>query len=217
MTWSKTAWDAAKPVYDKILQHPFIQGLIDGTLDKEKFIFYIRQDALYLAEYGRVLTGIASKLNKPEHIEAFIHFAGDSMVVEKALHQSFVSEINTGSKTEASPGCLLYTSYLLRQLANSPVEVILAAVLPCFWIYKEVGDYILANQTQGENPYQSWIDTYGGDEFEQSVQTAISICNELAEKCTEEQCGAMTNAYIMCSKMEWMFWDSAWRLEEWTV
>ncbi|NDV77518.1 thiaminase II [Dysgonomonas sp. 511] len=217
MKWSEQAWLAAEPTYRKILEQPFIQGLMDGSLDREKFTFYIQQDALYLAEYGKVLTSIASKLKKPEHIEAFIHFAGDSMAVEKALHETFVSQIARTDKPEMSPSCLLYTSFLQKQSAIAPVEVMAAAVLPCFWIYKEVGDYILTNQTKGENRYQSWIDTYGGDAFEQSVKLAISICDELAGKCTEEQRQAMTEAYVMCSRMEWLFWDSAWRLEEWAV
>lgn len=217
MKWSEQAWNASKPTYNKILKQPFIKGLINGTLDREKFVFYIQQDALYLAEYGKVLTGIASKLSNPGHIEAFIHFAGDSIAVEKALHESFVSKISSVEKPEASPACLLYTSFLLRQLANSPVEVIASAVLPCFWIYREVGNYILENQTKGQNPYQEWINTYGGEEFDASVNLAISICDELAQKCTEEQHQQMTNAYVMCSKMEWMFWDSAWRLEKWAV
>ncbi|MDU1889676.1 MAG: thiaminase II [Dysgonomonas sp.] len=217
MKWSEKAWNAAKPIYDKIIIHPFIQGLIDGTLDREKFIFYIQQDALYLAEYGKLLTGIASKLEKPEHIEAFIHFAGDSMAVEKALHQSFMKDIANNSKQKPAPGCLLYTSYLLKQLANAPIEVITAAVLPCFWIYKEVGDYILQHQIKGNNPYQDWINTYGGIEFEQSVSLAISICDELAEGCTDKQQEAMTEVYVMCSKLEWIFWNSAWQLEKWPV
>jgi len=217
MKWSEEAWNAAEPTYKKILEQPFIQGLINGTLDKEKFIFYIQQDALYLVEYGKVLTGIASRLSKPEHIEDFIHFAGDSMAVEKELHKTFVSKIPFSGKPEPSPACLLYTSFLLRQLANAPVEVILAAVLPCFWIYREVGNYILEHQTKGENPYQDWINTYGGEEFDNSVNLAISICDELAAKCTPEQRQEMTNAYMMCSKMEWIFWDSAWHLEKWPV
>lgn len=217
MKWSENAWNTAKPIYNKILEQPFINGLIDGTLDKEKFSFYIQQDALYLAEYGKVLTGIASKLNKPEHISAFIHFAGESVSVEQALHTTFVSKIGGVVNCGMSPSCLLYTSYLLGKLANAPVEVVVAAVLPCFWIYKEVGDYILANQTKGENIYQSWIDTYGGEEFEKSVKTAISIADDLADNCTPEQREAMTEAYVLCSKMEWLFWDSAWRMEKWVI
>ncbi|MBK5721168.1 thiaminase II [Dysgonomonas sp. Marseille-P4677] len=215
MKWSEEAWNAAKPIYEKILQQPFINGLIDGSLEYDKFIFYIQQDALYLADYGKVLTAIASKLNDPEHISAFLHFAGESMLVEKALHATFLK--GQSKDNNMSPACLLYTSFLLKQLANAPVEVIVAAVLPCFWIYKEVGDYILAHQIKGENPYQTWIDAYGGDDFEKSVNMAISICDQLADKCTEEQRQAMTDAYVMCSKMEWLFWDSAFRLEKWPV
>lgn len=216
MKWSEQAWLSAKPIYDKILELPFILELMNGTLSEDKFIFYIRQDALYLAEYGKILTGIASRLNKPEHIEAFVGFAGESIRVENALHASFVHALKK-EKNEPSPSCLLYTSYLHKQISNARVEVALAAVLPCFRIYKEVGDYILKNQTKEGNRYQSWIDTYGGEEFENSVSTAIAICDEIASKCTEEQQQAMTEAYITYSRFEWMFWESAYRLEAWKI
>jgi len=215
MKWSQNAWEAIKPIYNKILELPFIGELMDGTLPYEKFIFYIQQDALYLAEYGKVLTGVTPKLKKPQHIEAFINFSGDSIAVENALHEQFIKEI--AQRREASPGCLLYTSFLLKQLAVSPAEVICAAVLPCFWIYKEVGDYILEKQTKGDNIYQDWINTYGGEDYARSVAQAITICDELAEACTPEQQKAMTEAFVTCSKMEWIFWDSAYKMEEWPV
>lgn len=216
MKWSEKTWIESKPIYDEILELPFIKELMNGSLSKDKFIFYIQQDALYLADYGRILAAIGARLRKQEHIEAFLHYAGDSVAVEKALHESFLRDQKL-SKTEASPSCLLYTSYLFKQLEDSPIEVALAAVLPCFWIYKEVGDYILENQNKKDNPYQSWIDTYGGEAFEQSVKEAIEICDEFAEQCTEQQQKAMTEAYKMCSKFEWMFWDSAYRMEQWPV
>lgn len=217
MKWSDEAWVSIKPIYEKIKELAFIQELMNGTLDRKKFIFYIQQDALYLADYGKVLTAIASKLTNQKHIEAFIHFAGESVEVEKILHESFVNELDKKQNVKASPSCLLYTSFLMKQIANAPIEVALAAVLPCFWIYKEVGDYILANQTKGENPYQSWINTYGGEDFAKSVEVAIAICNEVAETCTEGHRKAMTEAFVMCSKFEWMFWDSAYKEEKWQI
>ena len=217
MKWSDKAWEAIKPVYKEILMQPFITELMSGTLDRDKFVFYIQQDAVYLSDYGKMLTAIATKLTKTEHIETFIGFAGESIAVENELHKTFFEELSAGEKqTAASPSCLLYTSFLLRQL-NAPIEVMLAAVLPCFWIYKEVGDFILANQNKENNPYQAWIDTYGGGEFAQSVKKAIDICDELAGKCTEKQQDAMTEAFITCSKLEWMFWDSAYNMEEWKI
>lgn len=217
MKWSEQAWLAAKPIYDNILELPFIKELMNGELKKEQFLFYIGQDAIYLSEYGRVLTGIASKLDNPQHIASFVSFANDSISVEQALHESFIHEIKKENNEEVSPTCLLYTSFLHKQLANNPIETALAAILPCFWIYKEVGDYILANQVKENNPYQSWIDTYGGDDFSKSVSIAISICDEVAEQCTESQKKAMTKAFVTCSKLEWMFWDSAYKQEKWMI
>lgn len=216
MKWSEKAWDAINPIYRKTLELPFIQELIAGTLERDKFVFYIQQDSLYLADYGKVLLAIASKLTNPEHIEAFIGFAGESISVENELHKMLFAELKADKKQTASPSCLLYTSYLLRQL-NAPVEVMAAAVLPCFRIYKEVGDYILKHQAKGYNPYQAWIDAYGGDEFTESVKKASGICDELAERSTEEQRNLMTEAFVACSKMEWMFWESAYNMEQWKI
>lgn len=213
--WSQRAWEATGEIYEKILQLPFIKELMCGSLENEKFVFYIQQDALYLAEYGKVLAGISTKLQKPEHIDAFIGFASESIVVERILHKSYVNLIDF--KVEASPSCLLYTSFLTSQLGIAPVETLVAAVLPCFRIYKEVGDYILQHQDKINNPYQSWIDTYGGVEFAESVHKACIICDELAEDSTEKRQAEMLDAYIMCSKMEWKFWESAWNLEKWEV
>jgi len=216
MKWSEKAWEAITPVYNGILSLPFIQELMNGTLDKEKFAFYIHQDALYLLDYGKALTGLATRLTKTEHIEAFIGFAGDCLFVEKMMHDVFRAELDSMTTGKASPSCMLYTSYLYSQF-NAPTEVMAAAVLPCFWIYMEVGKYILANQNKDNNPFQAWIDTYVGEEFEKSVEKAVRICDELAEKCTEEQQDAMTEAFVLCSKFEWMFWDSAYQLEQWRV
>jgi len=216
MKWSEQTWNRIEPVYNEILALPFIQELINGTLAKEKFFFYLQQDAIYLGDYGKVLAGIASKLKDPEQMDAFIHFSGDSVAVEKALHESYLQD-TTVRNVAASPSCLLYTSYLFRQLANEPVEVAVAAVLPCFWIYERVGEYILANQKAGDNPYQAWIDTYGGEDFSRSVALAISIADELAENCTAEQQAVMTEAFFMASRFEWMFWESAYNREQWKI
>lgn len=217
MRWSEKVWEEIHPIYDKILEHPFIEELIDGTLSHEKFSYYIRQDAIYLAEYGKILAGVASKMCRPEFMEAFLFFAADTMTVEKTLHESFLNGMEKANVCDASPSCMLYTSYLHKHLANSSPEVTTAAVLPCFWIYMKVGDYILKYQTKRENPYQNWINTYAGKEYSKAVDIAITICDNLAEKATEKQQELMTDAFVTGSKLEWMFWDSAWKLERWNI
>lgn len=213
--WSEKAWEAAYPVYQKILEQPFIKELAAGTLSKEVFEFYLKQDDLYLAEYGRMLAGLASRMNKSEHAEAFMHFTKETMDVEKGMHDSFLKGLPKAK--EASPSCRLYTSFLLNTLYTKPIEVAVAAVLPCFWVYEQVGNHVLRIQSGDNNPYQEWIDTYGGEEFVQSTRLALSIGDELAEQCTEKQQEAMTEAYVMCTRMEWQFWQSAYELEQWRI
>ena len=112
----------------------------------------------------------------------------------------------------------MYTSYLSRVVCNQSVEEGLAAVLPCFTIYKEIGDYILKNQTNKEdNPYQDWINTYGGEDFATSVNHAIDITNMYAEDANDKTLLRMNTAFRKASQLEWMFWDSAYNKEQWKI
>ena len=216
MKWTDQAWKAVQPIFHHTCQHPFIQELMAGTLAKEKFLFYIEQDGIYLASYGKLLTGLATRLENPAHRRAFISFAGDNMDQERELHQTFIQTIDPN--VQATPTCLLYTTTLLHHLAVSPVEVALAAVMPCFVVYMQVGKYIYENQPkEGNNPYQAWIDTYADGEHVQSVIDALQVCNEVAQKCTPEQQQAMLDAYITSARIEHLFWDSAYQLEQWKV
>lgn len=214
-TWSQQAWEAALPVYRKILEHPFVNELASGELPEEKFRFYLQQDSLYLAAYSRVLSHIASRLTRREHVAAFVRFASDGIAVEEALHRSYLKQDFTDPQA-ISPACLLYTS-LLGSQATAPVEVEAAAVLPCFWVYQQVGRHILALQKGTDNPYRPWILTYADPVFEQSTAQAIALCDHLAECADPSLRERMSDIFVLCTRMEWMFWDSAYRMEGWPV
>lgn len=215
MTWSKTAWERAQGIYDQIITMPFVNGLIDGTLDGGKFNFYIAQDVKYLENFGRALSLIAARAHSRDNILDFIRFAEGAIVVESALHKGY---LHGQAKIDGvSPACHHYNSFLLSTAAIAQVEVAMAAVLPCFWVYKEVGDYIFHHQHKDNNPYQHWINTYSGEEFGAVVKKAILICDEVAGACTSGQQESMTSAFLTGCRLEWMFWDSAWRLEKWPV
>ncbi len=216
-TWCDIAWDEAAPYIDKIKDLSFIKELMAGTLKQAQFIHYIEQDSIYLGEYGKVLAGIGAKLADGGHRSSFLKFASDTVFVEQELHKSFSDDLRNNQDSVATPTCLLYTSFLNKQLAMEPIEVSVAAALPCFVIYKKIGDYILQNQSNKSNPYQKWINTYGGEDFAEAVQQAESITNELAEGATPEIRQKMTEAYISTTKMEWMFWYSAYELEKWPL
>lgn len=213
--WSDSAWEAARPVYEKILEHPFVRALADGTLSAERFRFYLRQDALYLDGYARRLAHIAARLGRKEHTEAFLRFAADGIAVERALHEQFLGGEHPAPE-EISPACLLYTSVLESQ-ATAPVEGEAAAVLPCFVVYQRVGEAIHAQQQGTENPYRQWIETYADPAFAASTAEATAICDALADAAGDATRRRMTDIFVRCTRMEWLFWESAWQLETWKI
>ena len=217
MKWSESAWQESSAVYEKILQHPFNLELMNGTLNIEKFKFYIAQDSVYLGAFSRALALIAARTNHLSHTLEFIRFAEGALVTEKILHAGYFTKFGLSQEAQASPVCHHYTQFMLAKASLDPIEVAMAAVLPCFWIYKKVGDHIYQQQTNNQNPYRDWIDTYAGEAFAQAVAKAIEICDEVAAVCTDQQREAMTQAFSAAVKLEWMFWESAWRQEQWPV
>ncbi|NIQ12753.1 MAG: thiaminase II, partial [Gammaproteobacteria bacterium] len=103
---------------------------------------------------------------------------------------------------------LIATSY------QQPYEVSVAALLPCFWIYRDVGHHIY-QRAEKENPYERWIATYSGDEFGEAVSQAIDITDQAAAEVDDKTREVMTEHFIKSSRLEWMFWHSAYRQEQW--
>lgn len=208
--WSEEAWQSAAHIYKAITEMPFIKELAAGTLPQEKFKRYIGQDSLYINVYCKVLSHIASRLSDAEDVESFLGFAQDGVAVEKGLHSLYQNELPKGM----SPICLFYTS-LLQAQAYESVAVEAASILPCFWIYKEVGDFILANCVMEGNPYADWIKCYSDPAFEISNTRCIAICDKLAAEASEATRAKMTQAFVNCSRLEWLFWDSAYNDTKW--
>jgi len=215
MNWSEKAWNVSESIYKNILELPFLKELINGTLPPEKFYFYLQQDSIYLSEYSKILAGISTRLTDIKQRETFLSFSSTSMAVESALHASYLKDAPKPLYKGPSPTCLLYTGFLAKQFLFYSVEATLAAVLPCFWIYQKIGDYIRTHQVKNNNPYQNWIDTYSSPEFAEDTKKVISICDVAAEKSSSEE--EMTEAFLYASKMEWMFWNSAYHMEKWPV
>ncbi|WP_412467227.1 TenA family protein [Pedobacter sp. KLB.chiD] len=217
MKWSEQAWERIVPIYKKILAMPFNKELSNGTLPKEKFIFYLAQDAYYLLEFGRTLSTISGRMQNADWVMAFASFSTGAIFAERSLHESYFTEFGLANHVQPTPSTLLYTSYILSQAAYANVEIAVAAVLPCFWIYKAVGDHILARQKGEANPYKRWIDMYAGVEFAVAVEKAIDIADQLAVQANAATQQKMLEAFEMATRLEWMFWNSAYELEKWKI
>jgi len=220
MSFSQSLWRANVPLYQNTLQLPFNQELAAGTLSRERFCHYVIQDAHYLLAYGRALAVTAAKADGAEGMVQFARAAQEAVLVERSLHDGFMREFGITpaqfANTPMTPACHHYTSYLLATAWAEPYPVTVAALLPCFWIYAEVGRDIHACSAPG-NPYQSWVDTYAGEEFHATVRSVCATVDQLADKASDETRLALHTAYTHAARLEWMFWDSAYRLGDWPL
>ncbi|MGH1525010.1 TenA family protein [Leifsonia sp. L25] len=215
MTFTGQAWQDIRPIRDAIDAHPFLQGLEDGTLPREAFTHYLAQDAAYLGAHSKVLAAAASRTHDPDALAFWSHSAANAIAVERQLHESHGVDAAT---VEASPTCTAYTSYLLALTATSSYPVIVAAVLPCFWIYDDVGRRLAERLVDlGAHPYGDWIGTYGDPAFAAATATARCLVDDAAQSAAPADVARMRQAFATASRYEWMFWDAAWRREEWPV
>jgi thiaminase (transcriptional activator TenA) len=218
--FSRGAWDRNAATYEVIRTMPFNAELAAGTLSEARFKHYITQDAHYLIGFGRALTLAAAKAPDPDRIVQFAKSAEGAIVVERALHGSFFERYgitpDVFAATPLSPACHHYVSYLIATAHAEPYEVLLGALLPCFWIYAEVGRDIHA-RARASNPYQAWIDTYAGEDFHAAVRAVIGAADVAAEGASPLLRERMHAAFTRATQLEWIFWDSAYRLEAWPV
>src|SRR6195256_2844324 len=201
--FSRQAWDRNASVYEVIRTMAFNAELAAGSLSEVRFKHYITQDAHYLIGFGRALTLAAAKAPDPDRIVQFAKSAEGAIVVERALHGSFFRQyaITPGmfARAPLSPACHHYVSYLIATAYAEPYEVLLGALLPCFWIYAEVGRDIHVRASPG-NPYRAWIDTYAGEEFHAAVRAVIAATDEAAAEVSSSLRARMHAAFTRATQ-----------------
>ena len=190
---------------------------MDGTLSRVRFTHYVTQDALYLADYARALSLVGVSSREAETLEMFNRHAGGAIAVERELHGGLLAGLGvSGEDTSPAPTTLAYTSYLLRTAALEPYPEALCAVLPCYWIYREVGD-ALAERGSPEELYENWIQAYAGEEFDSLVSEVLDLTDHVGESLSADERERAGRAFETAARYEWMFWNMGWTLEGWPV
>lgn len=218
MKFCDQAWQSNLPLFNATLALPFNQALANGSLPRDVFQHYMIQDAHYLVAFGRALAVAAGKADDAEGVVQFAAAAQEAVVAERALHHSFMRDFAVTPEifqsTPLTPTCHHYCHFLQSVAWSRPYPVALAALLPCFWIYAEVGVDLQKHSVPG-NPYQSWIDTYGGDDFHAHVRAVRHTVDAVAAQADARTLAEMHAAYTDAARLEWMFWDSAYRMATW--
>jgi thiaminase/transcriptional activator TenA len=220
MAFTDDLWRAIAGVYAAILRHPFVAGLTDGSLPRESFRFYAVQDALYLRDFARGLSIAAARAPRDEWIIMFNEHAAEALRVERALHEGFFQEFGLTAEdvaaTPLAPTNLAYTSYLLAVANGRPFHEAVAALLPCYWIYWEVGK-ALERAGSVDPLYARWIGTYASAAFGDVVRGVLAATDAVAASVGSAEREAMRRHFVTTSRYEWMFWDMGYRRESWPV
>ena len=205
--WTQEAWSGASGIYARIIGHPFINELAAGTLDSARFNRYIAQDELYLGNYGRQMLAFASMVDDADRRVMFEDFAHAGLEGERAMHELLIGRFGTDLKEDASPVTVAYNTHTEAALASGRRELALAALLPCMWVYNEVGRYIVSIADIDGNPYSEWISEYADDEFTEGVRAVLEMADGYAEATDDATRRKMTRLFVEATQFEYDFWD----------
>ena len=176
-------WGRIGDIRRQIDELEFIRGLGDGSLPREAFLWYLRQDALYLHDYARILAAAGEVSPTPAEQEFWTHGAQSSVAMELELHKSWIPA-DAMAHLAPSPVTQAYLDQLADVAAGGDYGQIVAAVLPCYWIYADVGAR-LARLNRPGHRYGSWLDTYSDEEFAEQTRQAIGFAGAAAARSTE--------------------------------
>ena len=206
--WTAALWAAGGETWHQILDLSFVRALGEGTLDEDLFAFYLDQDALYLRDYSRALATLSARADTAA---AQVHWAAgahEAIAAESQLHEGWLA--NRARLGGASPITMGYTNFLRASAAGDDYVVGAAAILPCYWLYEEVGA-VLSSQNHADHPYAEWLSMYGGEDFAADVARSLAEVERAFEAASPAQRVRAARAYLSACVYEREFFDQAHR------
>ena len=210
---------AAKDVWEDYLRHPFVSGIADGSLDKEKFKFYMLQDYLYLYDYAKVFAYGVVKARDAQTMRVFATYVDEILNGEMDIHKGYMARLGiTQAQAESVRPALKnqsYTAYMRAVAAEEgPVEI-LAAVLSCALSYEYIARWMVESYpgAAGHGFYGEWVNGYASEEFAAGNRQLVAHIERLTADYTAAQLDHLTAIFVACSRHEGLFWDMAWDME----
>lgn len=209
------AWEQVTLLRAACDELAFVRGLAAGTLDAEQFAFYLAQDALYLREYSRVLARASGLAPDREAQEFFARGAHHCLAVESDLHRRWLGRYGAEGGATSSPVTAAYTDHLRAVAATGSYAELVAAVLPCYWLYADIGARLLARADLDGHPYAEWIATYGDPEFARASDRARELTDDAARSAGPAERARMLEAFVRSCRHEWLFFAQGTSMPSW--
>lgn len=172
-------WQQNADLTQRIVEHTFVRGLADGTLDRDAFRRYVAQDAFFLRAFLKAYALAAAKSDDFERARVF-HDLMTGVLDELKLHGSYSATLGIDlDDVEPYAATTAYTNFLLRVAWHGSLAEIIAAMVPCMRVYQYLGNELTAS-LRPDHPYKQWIKTYAGNEFGQLCARLESLLDEIA-------------------------------------
>lgn len=206
--------------WDRIMAHPFVCGLGDGSLPVDRFAFFLRQDYLFLIDYARVLAIAAAKAPDPHGMGHFADLLHETLATEMDLHRKYCAGFGITpralERTRPVPGTVTYAKFLVSAAYEGSIAELTAALLPCMWSYSEIGVTLAkTGDLSDRNPYASWIKTYASDEFRALSDWLQSYLDHLAPRPSRRERQRLEELFLMSCRCELAFWEMGWTRQGW--
>jgi thiaminase/transcriptional activator TenA len=212
--------EIAQPVWEKIVAHPYLNELADGTLPLETFRFYVQQDWLYLREFARTVAAIAGRSSDSEVTRFLLDWVQPLVGMEYHFHHKHAAVLDldfdniSWSMNEAN---WAYTRHMLAAAHAGSTAEALAALLPCPCVYAYVGQQLVDRPRSPNAMYAEWIDFYAPnrDGYRPHVVALERLFDRVAATADAATLARCENNYLISSRYEWWFWDAAYKRETW--
>ncbi len=198
----------SESLYKQMLTHPFAKGLQNGDLPKKTFRHYLRQDALYLKDDLRAFETLAKRLKKGKQKSFFKQICKDLVELERLFDKELLKKFHAKKAHKKSKIIKKYTSFLLKTSLHKHVFYAYCALLPCFWLYSNVGLKIYKKSVQN-NPYEDWIEFYKDEEFLKYTKKFIKIVEKSSKYLSKKELKEAKKFFVKSCKFELAFFDEA--------
>jgi thiaminase/transcriptional activator TenA len=202
--------------------HPFLGELARGTLPLDRFRFFIEQDLLYLPAFARCMALGAARSASDADLEFFTRQLDGIIRLEIPNNRRLLERVislgaqDRGGSRAMAPANVAYASFLLATAAaGGPLEIT-AAILPCSWSYIEIAEGL--KQEIAEHPvYSDWVAFYLQEEEADLVTNMRATFDEMTRDgaVSEAKRERLAEIFTMSSRLEGMFWDMAYTLDQW--
>ncbi len=204
MTLSQDLWNANLDLAHACLDHPFVRGIASGELPRERFAYYVGQDAFFLQAFARAYSLAAVKAADWESFRT-LHSMVDGVLEELRMHEGYAKSWGVRMRN-VEPGAATrrYTDFLLATAWSADTGLTTVAMLPCMRLYSFIGQE-LAREDIPEHDYSNWVRTYA----DPSIADLVTQLEQLAERHAVASPQVMaTYRYAMICERD--FFQAAW-------